>query len=61
MTAPIAPSDVVAFVGLGQMGLPMAKRCLAAGFAVRGAAKSSRRTCQGNSSNRVVAMAFGPA
>jgi len=41
LTAPIAPSDVVAFVGLGQMGLPMAKRCLAAGFAVRGADPSA--------------------
>ncbi|MBN9583486.1 MAG: NAD(P)-dependent oxidoreductase [Afipia sp.] len=33
----IAPSDTVVFVGLGQMGLPMARRCIAAGFAVRGA------------------------
>lgn len=41
MTAPIAPPAVVAFVGLGQMGLPMAKRCLAAGFAVRGADPSA--------------------
>ncbi len=33
----VAPSDTVVFVGLGQMGLPMAKRCIAAGFTVRGA------------------------
>lgn len=32
----IAPSDTVVFVGLGQMGLPMARRCIGAGFAVRG-------------------------
>lgn len=30
-------TDTVVFVGLGQMGLPMAKRCIAAGFTVRGA------------------------
>lgn len=30
-------SNTVVFVGLGQMGLPMAKRCIAAGFKVRGA------------------------
>ena len=29
------------FVGLGQMGLPMAKRCIAAGFKVRGADPSA--------------------
>lgn len=32
---------VVVFLGLGQMGLPMAKRCIAAGFKVRGADPSS--------------------
>ncbi|MCR6735155.1 MAG: NAD(P)-dependent oxidoreductase [Afipia sp.] len=37
MTKIVTPPDVVVFVGLGQMGLPMAKRCIAAGFAVRGA------------------------
>ncbi len=37
MTKIITPPDVVVFLGLGQMGLPMAKRCLAAGFEVRGA------------------------
>lgn len=37
MTRIITPPDAVAFVGLGQMGLPMAKRCIAAGFEVRGA------------------------
>lgn len=37
MTKIITPPDVVVFVGLGQMGLPMAKRCIAAGFEVRGA------------------------
>lgn len=31
-----SPHSVV-FIGLGQMGLPMAKRCIAAGFTVRGA------------------------
>lgn len=41
MTTAITPPDVVAFVGLGQMGLPMAKRCLAAGFKVRGADPSA--------------------
>ncbi len=33
----MTPPDTVVFVGLGQMGLPMAKRCIAAGFTVRGA------------------------
>lgn len=37
MTKIITPLDVVVFLGLGQMGLPMAKRCIAAGFEVRGA------------------------
>jgi 3-hydroxyisobutyrate dehydrogenase len=37
LTKIITPPDVVVFLGLGQMGLPMAKRCLAAGFEVRGA------------------------
>jgi 3-hydroxyisobutyrate dehydrogenase len=41
LTSPIAPPALVAFVGLGQMGLPMAKRCLAAGFTVRGADPSA--------------------
>jgi 3-hydroxyisobutyrate dehydrogenase len=35
------PPAVVVFVGLGQMGLPMAKRCIAAGFEVRGADPSA--------------------
>ena len=33
----MATPDTGVFVGLGQMGLPMAKRCIAAGFKVRGA------------------------
>jgi 3-hydroxyisobutyrate dehydrogenase len=33
----ITPPEAVVFLGLGQMGLPMARRCIAAGFAVRGA------------------------
>lgn len=37
----MAPPDTVVFVGLGQMGLPMAKRCIAAGFTVRGADPSA--------------------
>jgi 3-hydroxyisobutyrate dehydrogenase len=37
----VTPPDVVVFVGLGQMGLPMAKRCIAAGFEVRGADPSA--------------------
>lgn len=37
LTKIITPPDVVVFLGLGQMGLPMAKRCIAAGFEVRGA------------------------
>ncbi len=37
MTKIITPPDVVVFIGLGQMGLPMARRCIAAGFDVRGA------------------------
>ncbi|CAN5399254.1 NAD(P)-dependent oxidoreductase [soil metagenome] len=41
MTKSIAPPDVVVFVGLGQMGLPMARRCIAAGFTVRGADPSA--------------------
>jgi 3-hydroxyisobutyrate dehydrogenase len=41
LTSPIAPPALVAFVGLGQMGLPMAKRCLAAGFTVHGADPSA--------------------
>ncbi|TXJ23762.1 MAG: hypothetical protein E6Q28_04595, partial [Afipia sp.] len=32
----MASPDTVVFLGLGQMGLPMAKRCIAAGFKVRG-------------------------
>jgi 3-hydroxyisobutyrate dehydrogenase len=37
----MATPDTVVFVGLGQMGLPMAKRCIAAGFKVRGADPSA--------------------
>jgi len=37
----MATPDTVVFVGLGQMGLPMAKRCIAAGFTVRGADPSA--------------------
>lgn len=35
--SPIAPPAVIALIGLGQMGLPMACRLVAAGFAVHGA------------------------
>lgn len=41
MSKIVTPPDVVVFVGLGQMGLPMAKRCIAAGFDVRGADPSA--------------------
>ncbi|MFG1466489.1 NAD(P)-dependent oxidoreductase [Xanthobacter sp. DSM 24535] len=34
---PIVPPAAIALIGLGQMGLPMARRVLAAGFEVRGA------------------------
>ena len=34
---PAAGASPVAFIGLGMMGLPMASRLVAAGFAVRGA------------------------
>ncbi len=46
MTKIITPPDVVVFLGLGQMGFPMAKRCLAAGFEVQGAdpSASARRS-----------------
>ena len=37
MTGVIASGTTIAFIGLGMMGLPMASRLLAAGFAVRGA------------------------
>lgn len=37
MSEIITAPDLVVFVGLGQMGLPMARRCIAAGFEVRGA------------------------
>lgn len=40
-TAPGAGGEAVAFVGLGQMGLPMASRLLAAGHAVRGCDRSA--------------------
>jgi 3-hydroxyisobutyrate dehydrogenase len=33
---PLAPRDVIGFVGLGNMGAPMVARLLGAGFAVRG-------------------------
>lgn len=36
-TAPVTPPASLALIGLGQMGLPMAKRLVSAGFAVRGA------------------------
>jgi 3-hydroxyisobutyrate dehydrogenase len=36
-TGPIAPPATVALIGLGQMGLPMARRLVAAGFTVHGA------------------------
>lgn len=36
-TRPIAPPATVALIGLGQMGLPMACRLVAAGFTVHGA------------------------
>ncbi|RZK96310.1 MAG: hypothetical protein EOO66_06580, partial [Methylobacterium sp.] len=32
----IVPPAVIGFVGLGRMGLPMARRLVAAGFAVHG-------------------------
>jgi len=35
--SPIAPPAVVSIIGLGQMGLPMARRLIAAGFTVHGA------------------------
>ena len=41
MTEPIAPPATIAFIGLGMMGVPMAKRCLAAGYDVRGADPSA--------------------
>lgn len=41
MSKVITPPDIVVFIGLGQMGLPMAKRCIAAGFDVRGADPSA--------------------
>lgn len=34
--APISPPSVIAFLGLGKMGLPMAAQLLRAGFTVRG-------------------------
>jgi 3-hydroxyisobutyrate dehydrogenase len=37
MTTSIAPPASAALIGLGQMGLPMAKRLVAAGFTVHGA------------------------
>jgi 3-hydroxyisobutyrate dehydrogenase len=37
LTGVIASGTTIAFIGLGMMGLPMASRLLAAGFAVRGA------------------------
>ena len=40
-TSAARSTSAIAFVGLGQMGLPMAKCCLAAGFAVRGADTSA--------------------
>ncbi|WP_337876343.1 NAD(P)-dependent oxidoreductase [Elioraea sp.] len=36
MAAPIAPSEAVAFLGLGRMGVPMAARLVGAGFTLRG-------------------------
>lgn len=36
MAAPIAPPAPVAFLGLGRMGVPMAKRLAGAGFTLRG-------------------------
>lgn len=36
MKAPIRPSASIGFVGLGNMGLPMAQRLVAAGYIVRG-------------------------
>lgn len=37
MTEPVTAPATIAFIGLGKMGVPMAKRCLAAGYDVRGA------------------------
>ncbi len=37
----MATLDTVVFIGLGQMGLPMAKRCIGAGFTVWGADPSA--------------------
>ncbi|MFG3757467.1 NAD(P)-binding domain-containing protein, partial [Klebsiella pneumoniae] len=38
MTTPaITPPATIVMIGLGQMGLPMAKRLIGAGFTVRGA------------------------
>lgn len=36
MPAPIAPPEAVAFLGLGRMGVPMARRLAGAGFTLRG-------------------------
>jgi 3-hydroxyisobutyrate dehydrogenase len=41
LTKPVTPPSAVAFVGLGMMGVPMAKRCLQAGYDVRGADPSA--------------------
>ncbi|MFT6774207.1 MAG: 3-hydroxyisobutyrate dehydrogenase [Paracoccaceae bacterium] len=37
MSAPIVPPARIALIGLGRMGMPMARRLLGAGFAVHGA------------------------
>lgn len=37
MNSPIAPPATIAMIGLGQMGMPMSKRLMLAGFKVRGA------------------------
>jgi 3-hydroxyisobutyrate dehydrogenase len=41
LTKPVTPPSAVAFVGLGMMGVPMAKRCLQSGYDVRGADPST--------------------
>lgn len=37
MSTPITGPATIAFIGLGQMGMPMARRLIAAGFTLRGA------------------------
>ncbi|MGE7468120.1 NAD(P)-dependent oxidoreductase [Bosea sp. NPDC003192] len=66
VTAPIVPPATIAMIGLGQMGMPMAKQLIEAGFVVHGAdpapaARSALAAAGGKAFPAAVEAAAGAA